>query len=189
MINKEIEIYDDVVQFSFQNSYLNLTILSIMALKFCFMNFKRLKLYIKTDDDILINYNLMFTILNSINIKSYSIYGHFGRRFKVNRNNISGSYIPYFQYSYEYCPDYVYGGLIIITYASLSRIYNTILFEQLYVWKEDVNLGILCSKCNVSVLQFPFNVDINTKRKECKMNNNIIAIEIYSKDDKFYCNT
>lgn len=187
LINKEIKMYNDLVQFSFQNSYLNLTLLSVMALKFCFKKFKRIKFYIKTDDDILINYSLLFNVIKSINFNSNCIYGHYGRKFKVNRNNRSDSYIPYIEYPYEYAPQYVFGGLLIITYAALTKIYNTTLYEQFYVYKEDVNLGIICKICNVSVFQFPFNFDIYTKKRDCKMNNNSIGVEIYSKEDKFYC--
>lgn len=187
ILKRESVEYNDVVQFSFINSYFNLTILSIMALKYCFRYYSKLQYYIKTDDDIVINYSTLFNTINRINVWNNNIYGHYNGKFKVNRNNKSRLYIPFSEYKYKYCPEYAYGGLIIITCTSLAKLYNLTLYKQNYIWKEDVNLGVLCKKCNISVTQFPNKVDLHIKRKECKKYNKIIATEIYNRYDNFYC--
>lgn len=187
LIGREVKLFNDLVQFSFQNSYLNLTLLSIMSLKYCFKYFNKIQYYIKTDDDMLINYNLLFKLLKNMNYNSKIIYGHLANRQKAIRNNKSKSYIPYFEYPHTYVPKYVYGGLIVTTKASLKLIYNQTLYEQHYVWKEDVNLGILSSISGNNIMQFPNNIDINLRVNKCKILNNIIAFEINSYEDNFYC--
>lgn len=187
LLEKEHKLFNDVVKFSLQNSYLNLTLLSIMAIKYCFRYYKSIKYYIKTDDDMLINYNLLFYMLNKIKPNKNVVYGHLDRRFKPNRNNKSRAFIPYFEYPYDYIPKYVYGGLIIITKISLKLIYNQTLYKQYYVWKEDVNLGILCNLAGNSVIQFPNNIDIKLGNNKCIKKSNVIATEINSYEDRFYC--
>lgn len=187
LIDKELKLYNDVVQFSFQNSYLNLTLLSIMALKYCYKYFKTIEFYIKTDDDMFINYKLLFNLLKTINPNNNTVYGHVDGKFKVNRNNKTKGYIPYFEYPYEYIPKYVYGGLIIATKNSLKLIYNQTLYRQNYIWKEDVNLGMLCSLSGNNIIQFPRNIDLKLRSNICMIINNVIATEIKSYKDSFYC--
>lgn len=187
LLNEEFSKYNDIVQFSYQNSYFNLTLLSVMALEYCYIFFNNLKYYIKTDDDMLLNYRLLDELLNYITPFDNQIYGHLDGKFIANRNNNSKSYIPYFQYPFKQAPKYVYGGLIIIPRHSLKKIYNQTLFKQNYVWKEDVNIGILCNRANVDIKQFPNKNDIKIKEKECRIKEKIIAAEIDLPSDRFYC--
>lgn len=187
IINKELKLYNDIVKFSFQNSYLNLTLLSVMALKYCYKYFKTFKYYIKTDDDMLINFKLLFKLIKLIDNRKSIVYGHLESKFKPNRNNNSKAYIPYIEYPYEYIPKYAYGGLQIITNTAINLLYNQTLYKQFYVWKEDVNLGILCSLAGINIMQFPYKIDIKLNSHRCDIINNIVAIEIKSHGDSFYC--
>lgn len=157
-----------------------------MAIRYCFKKFKQFSYYIKTDDDIYVNYPVLFSTLKYINKQNNSIYGHYSKKFKITRNRNIGSYIPYSQYPHEFCPEYVYGGFIIITYTALAKIFYATKHKRNYIWKEDVNLGIICKSCNISVLQLPY-VDISLRNKNCVKNKKVIAVEIYSITDKLYC--
>lgn len=187
LIQRESIIYNDIVQFSFKNSYFNLTLLSVMALKYCYRYFNTIKFYIKTDDDMLLNYKLLFAITEAINPNKNIVYGHLGKSMKVNRNSRNKNYIPYFEYQYDVLPNYVYGALIIITKSALKLIYNQTLYNQHYVWREDINLGILCKLCDINIKQFPNNIDIKLRSNKCNIINTVIAREISSLTDCFYC--
>lgn len=158
-----------------------------MSIQFCYTYFNNINFYIKTDDDMFINYDVLENTLNNINYNESKVYGHLSSPFKPNRNKKYKSYIPYFQYPFEIIPKYVYGGLIIITKKGLRNIYNQTLLEQYYVWKEDVNLGILCNLSGNIINKFPNIVDIKTRGKNCFHFKNVIATEIDSFIDKFYC--
>lgn len=129
----------------------------------------------------------MFNIIKNIHKKNRSIYGHYSKEFIVNRNKNELSYIPYSQFPFKYCPQYAYGGLIIITQSALVRIYKKVNEKRNYVWKEDVNLGIICNDCKINVSQIPNKVDIMLKTNNCTIIKHIIAIEIYNKYDNFFC--
>lgn len=187
ILNVESLTYDDVVQFSFQNSYLNLTLLSIMAIKYCYENFKSIKFYIKTDDDMLINYNLLKIIIENTSSSENVIYGHLGGGGKTNRNKNNRNYIPFSQYKYEYIPKYVYGGLIIISSITLKDIYSLTLYSQSYIWREDINLGAMCRICKCNIKQFPNKIDISINNSNCSLSDNIIASEYKSNYDAYYC--
>lgn len=187
LIERELSLYNDIVQFSFKNSYLNLTLLSIMAIKYCYKRYNKIKYYIKTDDDIYINYNLLFNSIKIINPNNKVVYGHIGYRKIVNRNKKSKDYIPYFEYHYDYIPKYVYGALIIVTKTALKLLYNQTLYKQYYIWREDINIGMLCSKAGINVMKFPNNIDIMLRSNKCKSINTVVASEISSFVDSFYC--
>lgn len=54
-----------------------------MALKFSYRHFNAINFYIKTDDDMLINYPLLFNIIKNIHKNNRSIYGHYSKEFIV----------------------------------------------------------------------------------------------------------
>ena len=54
-IRKENDLYHDIVQEDFIDSYRNLTVKSIMALKWATEHCKNAKLIFKMDDDTLVN--------------------------------------------------------------------------------------------------------------------------------------
>lgn len=187
ILQTELNLFNDVVQFAFHNSYFNLTILSIMAIKYCYANFKDMKFYIKTDDDMIINYKLLYKLIIKSDPHARVVYGHLGGGTKTIRNVNDRNYIPYEQFKCNYLPKYVYGGLIVMSYVTLKEIYNHTLYNQSYIWREDINLGAMCTLYKCNIRQFPHKIDISINSNTCILSNSIIASEYKRYNDAFYC--
>ena len=79
-IRKENDLYRDIVQEDFIDSYRNLTVKSIMALKWATKYCKNAKLIFKMDDDTLVNTFLLLKLLKEKQfLKSKSILCNYPR--------------------------------------------------------------------------------------------------------------
>lgn len=143
-IKKESLLYNDIIQFNFINSYLNLTLLTILSICWVVNSNIKFKYYLKIDRDVVPNLKNIFDL---ITIKYKNIKGVFGPKsgdFEVTRNVNSRSFIPYFVYSKRIAPAYITGMIYIIDYISLLTINNISMKFKPIIYREDVHLGLLC---------------------------------------------
>lgn len=150
-IKNELKIYNDIVQFNFINSYLNLTLLTILSIYWVVNNNFKFKYYMKIDRDTVPNLSNIFNIFKMKYSYKKGIFGKKSGDFIVNRNKNSSSYIPYSVFKHKICPSYIYGMLYIIDYNSLIYINNISMLYKPLVYREDVHLGILCRMIRIEV--------------------------------------
>lgn len=151
-IKKEAKHFNDIVQFNFINSYLNLTLLTIHSINWVIKSKLKFKYYIKVDRDVVTNLKNIFYMLESKYKNTKGIFGPKAGEFAVNRNKKSSSYIPYFVYNKRIAPAYVTGALYIIDYYSLESINNISMIFKPIIYREDVHLGLLCNRKGIKLI-------------------------------------
>lgn len=161
-LKKESMIYNDIVQFNFLNSYLNLTLLTILSIHWVLSSNIEFKYYIKIDRDVVPNLKNIFNIINTRYKTIKGIFGPKAGDFAVNRNNKSSSYIPYFVYNKSIAPAYVTGMLYIIDYNSLLLINNISMKFKPIIYREDVHLGVLCRIQGIKLIDIIKIFDLKT---------------------------
>lgn len=129
-IEKEVELYNDVIQVDLQDSYDNLTLKSIAMLQWLTDYCPCSKYYMKVDDDVYVNVENVLTELVSRREKKFFLCHVFINAPPI-RNNNSKWYTSYEEFDAEYFPSYCSGT----GYAFNSRT----LF-QLYYWSTKVKL-------------------------------------------------
>lgn len=151
-IKNELKLYNDIIQFNFINSYLNLTLLTILSMYWVINSNINFKFYIKIDRDIVPNLKNIFKLMKMKYKYRRGIYGAKECEFIVNRNRNSSSYIPYAAFNHRFSPSYIIGMLYIIDYVSLILISNISMIYRPLVYREDVHLGILCNLIGVDLI-------------------------------------
>lgn len=156
LLKTEAEIYNDVIQISFYESYFNLTTLTLWMIKWimenCFF-----KYFIKNDQDVIPNVKLIYRWLKQ-DKEQKCAYGILSSNERTHRSNKSKSYIPYSSYKDDILPIYAFGYFAIYNYQILFEI-NRISFS-IYpiIYKEDVHLGLLVSKTNYSFCRIKYKI-------------------------------
>lgn len=161
-IENESFIYNDIVQFNFLNSYLNLTLLTILSINWILKNSLIFKYYIKIDRDVVANLKNIFNFIKCKYKNTKGIFGPKTGSFAVNRNNKSSSYIPYFAYNKRIAPAYVTGMIYIIDYRSLLLVNNISMKFYPIVYREDVHLGILSKIQGIKLIDIVEITDVKT---------------------------
>lgn len=143
----EASRYRDIIQSNFQDTYLNLTIKTVMGMKYAYHYCQSTDYFILLDDDIFASINNILKVLpQNSNITFYSGYVH--KNPGVNRNPFSKWYISYKDYPYSIFPNFVNGPLIMLTKNTLQNLYLGSYFTKL-IHLEDVFLGIVAFKMRI----------------------------------------
>jgi hypothetical protein len=148
-IKLESDLYGDIVQGNFLDTYRNLTLKTILGLKWVSEYCANSKFVLKVDDDMVVNiqslskYLLNLTMNNSL-IKNNSIYGYC-KTTVVIRDNSSKFYVPKEEYpGYRY-PKYCIGPAYIFTSDLMKPMYNLTKYIKPFVM-EDVYVGMLAKE-------------------------------------------
>ncbi|XP_006823082.1 beta-1,3-galactosyltransferase 1-like [Saccoglossus kowalevskii] len=159
-LNRESAEYDDLVQGSFVEHFKNLTLKTIMFLRWsqCFCS--TVKYAIKTDDDVLVNLRMILQVIKS-NPTSGLYLGYTRAQFHVIRNPNNPYYTSYEAYPEQNYPVYASGPLYILSQDVATRAYDYISSHPTgYISSEDAFIGVIMSKLNVSVHPYT-NIEIN----------------------------
>ncbi len=112
-IKKENEIFGDIVQESFIDSYNNLTLKTVMGLKWASKYCSQAKFFLKVDDDVLVNSHYIIGYLESmINLtepltNTFMCLVH--RNATVKRNPYNKYYMSYEEFGEDYYKTYCGG--------------------------------------------------------------------------------
>ncbi len=121
-IKKEAEKYGDIIQGDFTDSYRNMTLKSLLDLKWVTQFCPKAKYFLKSDDDMIINFPHLFNILSSMNF-SNSIMGPLnvgsrtmrGGKWKLTRE----------EYPFYYLPMYESGSAYVISADVVQSLYDS----------------------------------------------------------------
>ncbi len=125
LLKLESEIYNDIVQEDFVDTYYNLTLKSVMAMKWIAHYCERAQFVLKVDDDMLVN---MFSLVKHLKaILSYQEVNHNNlimcnlfKRAKVMRNPRSKWYVSQNDFKSPYFREYCSGSAFIFA-GNLAR--------------------------------------------------------------------
>ncbi|CAF1280249.1 unnamed protein product [Rotaria sordida] len=156
-IEYENELYRDIVQEDFIDSYKNLTYKGIMALKWISIYCSKIKYVLKVDDDIVVN---TFTLTNHLKSldkhnpnQHNTIFCLLWMGMSVMRNIKSKWYISKEDFPLDKFPPYCSGSAFILTEDLPAKMYNASLYVPFF-WVDDYYItGAVASAANVTYVQ------------------------------------
>lgn len=182
-LRQEAERYDDIVQEQFMDSYNNLTIKSVMALKWILRNKcnEQASFFMKCDDDTFVNVpNLLHFLLggtvplyndtldyydsnsyqtlssiNRLNATANYMVGYKFCKAPVLSNVKSKWYMPYYMYPQDEYPQYLSGSGYLMSMDVVPQLYKASLNTSL-IYLEDVYVTGMCAeKAHLKRLHHP----------------------------------
>ena len=149
-IEKESQLYGDIILGEFIDSYQNLTYKTLLGMKWAYTYCKP-RFILKVDDDVFVNtyllYNELLKIKNTRDF--YTGYGHINAR--PFRNKLHKWYVSYQDYEHEYFPDYCFGGGYVLSGDMLGKILS-VEPRTKKCNLEDVYTGMLVKKVNGKIV-------------------------------------
>ena len=150
-IRLESRLYGDIVQGNFIDTYRNLTLKTILGIKWVSEYCDNAKFVLKVDDDMVVNtkslvaYFLQLNKNNTMTPKN-SMYGLCVTTV-VQRDNTSKFYVPVEEFSGDRYPMYCIGSAYIFTSDLMKPMYNLTKYVKPFVM-EDVYVGMLAKELN-----------------------------------------
>ena len=121
-LRSESEIYDDIIQGNFTDAYRNMTLKSLLGLKWVSENCAHVPYMLKSDDDMFISIPYLIDILLTIRPKR-SIMGPHNRHSRVQRRGKWG--ISKKLFPFNWYPPYESGSCYVITVDIVRELYET----------------------------------------------------------------
>jgi beta-1,3-galactosyltransferase 1 len=147
----ESELYGDIVQEDFMDTYRNLTLKTIMGLKWVSTYCSKAKFTLKVDDDVVVNSANLLNYLNNLNetnsVSKNTFLCKVISKAPVNRNLTSKFYLSRREYYSDVFPTYCDGPAYMFTSDIASTFYLLSQNIKQFVF-EDVYMGMLASKMN-----------------------------------------
>ncbi|XP_020279121.1 beta-1,3-galactosyltransferase 1-like isoform X2 [Pseudomyrmex gracilis] len=144
LIVEESSQYNDIVQERFLDTYNNLTLKSVMMLKWVMSNCDQTKYLMKTDDDMFVNIPLLLQTLHS-KPKTETLLGSLICNARPILDPKNKWYMPKYMYSEKTYPNYLSGTGYVMSMGVASKLYQAALVTPL-LHLEDVYITGLCAK-------------------------------------------
>lgn len=151
----ESEIYGDIVQADFQDTYKNLTIKTVMGFKWIAQYCNNTKFVLKVDDDVVVNTHFLLKYLNNIwtNKPQNTLYCNVLYQKVVNRDRKSKFFMSKYDYQDTMYPTYCRGAAYMFT-AELAPKFVNLSRETKFFIFEDVFTGFMAHKLHSSYVNF-----------------------------------
>ncbi|XP_012536065.1 beta-1,3-galactosyltransferase 1 [Monomorium pharaonis] len=177
LIADESSQYNDIVQERFFDTYNNLTLKSVMMLKWVTSNCNQAKYLMKTDDDMFVNIPLLLKTLHSIT-QVETLLGSLICNAKPITDPKNKWYTPKYMYSEKTYPNYLSGTGYVMSMGVASKLYQAALITPL-LHLEDVYVTGLCAKrAKVRPVNHPGFSYIPRKIDPCVLRNAITAHKV-----------
>jgi len=168
MVEYENEVYGDIVQETYLDSYKNLTYKAIQGAKWTSDFCKSAKLILKTDDDVVVDIYLLLKHIQSLQetnrVLNNTILCHVIYNGKVDRGPSKWSTTKK-EYPKDKYPPYCPGLAIVMTGDIIPKLYNASLYEPFF-WVDDVYLtGMLAETINVTFEQYVSTVPVGSPQQ------------------------
>lgn len=173
-LRSEAEVHNDIIQGSFIDSYSNLTLKSVLGLRYFSRYCAEAKYYLKTDDDVFINIPFWVEILQHTPMYR-SIMGVFHSHSKVFRSGRWG--VSHKDYPFEYYTPYEMGLAYVIDGGLVGELVNASEYVPPIPIEDAYVTGILGRILNVThvVLKGPHLWQYNSP-KSCEISGNITLV-------------
>ncbi|XP_030846805.1 beta-1,3-galactosyltransferase 1 [Strongylocentrotus purpuratus] len=167
LVELESKRHGDIIMEDFVDSYQNLTLKTIMTMKWTSQYCSDVNYVMKTDDDMYINYDALITHLTDPETPKTK---HFvGNKFSGNapiRNPKSKWYVPKKMYSNPRYPSFCSGTGYVMSGDIPARAYNMSLHTR-FLYLEDVYMGLCMKKLKIKMTGHSgFHID-NQPYKYC----------------------
>ena len=164
-VTKESQMYGDVIQEDFVDTYVNLTVKSIGVLKWAIQFCPGVKFLMKTDDDVFVNIANIISLLMDLATKRTSqsarfMLGHVIKNAKPLSNRSSKWYAPTALFKGKTYPTYMSGSAYVITGNIIEDLYSAATTRRSF-WLEDIYItGMLSSQLDIPLVhndKFTYN--------------------------------
>ncbi|XP_068208423.1 beta-1,3-galactosyltransferase 1-like [Palaemon carinicauda] len=142
-IDKENEIYGDIIQANFIDHYANLTLKTVSMFEWVKTYCSESHFVLKTDDDMFINMPLLLTFIDSKKNDRRVMYGRLAKGWKPVRNKKSKYYIDVATYKKTKYPDFLTGPAYLFTSDIVDDIYQKALGTTFFVLEDVLVTGIV----------------------------------------------
>jgi len=148
LLKNEHEEYGDIIQESFIDTYANLTVKSLMLLKWFSQNCDNTKYVMKTDDDMYINLVKLYDIVQS-NKKPNLLLGSLICNAIPIKDPYNKWYVPTYMFSEKKYPNYLSGTAYLMDKSAAGKLYNASLDTPMFHLEDIYVTGILSSKVHI----------------------------------------
>ncbi|TSP09044.1 Lactosylceramide 1,3-N-acetyl-beta-D-glucosaminyltransferase [Bagarius yarrelli] len=158
MLFREDQIYRDLIQQNFLDTFHNLTIKFLLQLTWTHTYCNHARFIMSADDDIFIHMPNLIRYLQEINqtdVKDFWI-GRVNRGAPPNRNKDSKYYVSYEMYPWSHYPDYTSGAGYVFSRDVASKVYQATLTLNASLYIDDVFMGICANTMRISPQQHVF---------------------------------
>ncbi|XP_071853050.1 beta-1,3-galactosyltransferase 5-like [Apostichopus japonicus] len=150
-IKKEIDNYHDILQEDFVDSYRNLTLKTIMGIKWASIYCPEASWVVKADDDVYINFGHMIAYLEFIGNAKKVIIGNIVNGSLPIRRPKSKWYVSREEYPSDKYPNYVNGPCYVISGCLTPWLYRESLTVP-FLSMEDVFIGVLAERLRIPLI-------------------------------------
>nr|XP_054755449.1 beta-1,3-galactosyltransferase 1-like [Lytechinus pictus] len=151
-ITQEAERWHDIIQEDFVDSYLNLTLKTVMALKWASNHCPNVAFVMKSDDDVMLNIaNLTADLGNApLAARRKFVTGRRVDNIGPVRDNTSKWYTPEWMYPGDKYPTYPEGHAYIMSSDAVEALYRVSTTVPIFPW-EDVFIGMCMQEIGLKV--------------------------------------
>ncbi|XP_016913719.2 beta-1,3-galactosyltransferase 1 isoform X1 [Apis cerana] len=178
IIAEESHQYNDIIQEKFYDTYNNLTLKSVMMLKWITSNCGQAKYLMKTDDDMFVNIPTLMKTLQSRSQTTDILLGSLICNAKPILDPNNKWYTPKYMYSERIYPNYLSGTGYVMSLDVAFKLYHAALITPL-LHLEDVYITGLCAKyAKIRPVNHPGFSYVPRKLDPCILRNAITAHKV-----------
>ncbi|XP_013070463.2 beta-1,3-galactosyltransferase 1-like [Biomphalaria glabrata] len=153
MVDAESNIFGDILQEEYIDSYNNLSLKTVSVLKWVTFQCPKSKFILKSDDDMFINVPFLVRKLREIEHRlPQFVMGSVRYHEKPNRQKSSKIYTPYSVYKEDEFPPFTAGPTYAMTTKTAKLLYQTTLQLPLFRLEDVYVTGFCAQKANVSLV-------------------------------------
>lgn len=149
-VRDEAKKYNDIVQFGFRNSYLNLTLLQIYSYSWTLQHCSSFSYYVRADSDMFLNLRVTIKKIIPFPQKQFA-YGILIRHGIPIRHALSKYYLPTWVYQYDSFPPYLSGCMYIWSRDVVETVLNGTEVVRPIHYIDDVYYGQIFQKNNLTL--------------------------------------
>ncbi|VDP00871.1 unnamed protein product [Soboliphyme baturini] len=154
-IRLESNLYHDIVQEDFFDSYKNITYKVLMVMRYTLMYCQQASFVLKVDDDVFVNIfelaSYIYHIRRYVKANQKTIFCDVVNQTLVNRDKFHRFYVSKEEFEPNWFPEYCSGPSYLLSVDVIWTLYNAAMHSK-YFWIEDVYItGILASQTGVSL--------------------------------------
>ncbi|XKL67858.1 hypothetical protein PGB90_003349 [Kerria lacca] len=163
---REVQQHGDIIQGNFIEAYRNLTYKHLMGYKWTIDSCPTVEYIIKMDDDIVVNYYKLFSIIEMYKSR-FELMGYVFKNMKPIRDESNKWYVPLTEYKNSVYPEFLSGWIYIATFKTLQSLMKQSNLTP-YFWIDDVFItGILREKARINVTDIKEYFRYDPKNIEC----------------------
>ena len=151
-LEREQDMYGDIIRGRFIDSYTNLTLKTISMLEWVDTYCSEVRFVLKTDDDMFINVPRLMAFVNKHKLFKNVIFGKVAKKWKPVRAKSSKYFVSKLQYPGVFYPDFCTGPAYLMSNDVVNKLYEGALNESFLKLEDVFATGIVASKLGIKRL-------------------------------------